>query len=157
MPFHSLSISASISRPHPYLSLILSNVLSGECIKINVSQHRRRAIKIKIPNVLWRERHKGGCWSWEWRTQAVRKEKSVVPTAQKLPKVQLQVHGGVSGASQGRNILIFHLRLNLSPNIMEREGRLVGSGVRSHIEFWRYKWMFENCRAGGALEVMRGQ
>lgn len=90
------------------------------------------------------------CGSWQWRTQAVRKDKRgekktfccYCAHSSETSQSSTPSPGGLPGASRGRNILIFHLRLNLSLNITERErerGEVCWPGsVVSHTEFWSH-------------------
>lgn len=115
LPILYLPLSLSV---RPYLHLILIFLSSRQsfstlsCVAIKVCLHLWRVIKIQIQNVLCSQHKKN-------KTKTFLKFKS---------------KWDVLGASQGRNILIFHLRSDLSANIMEREERLIGSGGQSRIE-----------------------
>lgn len=112
LPVLYLPLSLSV---RPYLRLILISLSSRQsfstvsCIAIKVCLHLWCVIKIQIQNVLCSQR-------------------------KKKPFLKFKSKWDVLGASQGRDILIFHLRSDLSANIMEREERLTGSGGQSRIE-----------------------
>lgn len=106
----SQSVSASISPSYPHLSFISTKFFHSKlCRSKSLSAS---LVCDKDPNT-----------------------KCSVLTAQKKKTfLKFKSKWDVLGASQGRNILIFHLRSDLSANIMEREERLIGSGGQSRIE-----------------------
>ena len=146
------------SISHPYLSVILSKALHSECIKINVSQHHRCMIKNKIPNIVWRERHK---WMWKLTMEIAgykaRKKWLLCPQLRNFSKFSSKSLGSAGCQPGQKHINISFEAKSHSVHYGERGEWLVGPGVWSHIEFWSHKWMFQNCRAGGILEVLRGQ
>lgn len=105
----SQSVSASISPPYPHLSFISTKFFHS---KLHCNKSLSAPLVCdKDPNT-----------------------KCSVLTAQKKTFLKFKSKWDVLGASQGRNILIFHLRSDLSANIMEREERLIGSRGQSRIE-----------------------
>lgn len=129
----------SLSQPL-YLNSNLISLLSCqkflhiECIKMNLRRQQRSISQRSVD----RKTAKDTCCQ-EWKLSC--------PQLRNFPNINFKPMGHACRVPTRADALIFHLRLNLSPNLVERE-ELFGSRVRSHKEFWRYKWMLEKLRSG---------